>query len=263
MDLIDIGVNLTNSQLCHQLEELVHEAQHAGVVHQIITGTSIAVSQQALLLCQTLPEYFSSTAGCHPHDAKYFKTDDIAVLSELAKEPSVVAIGECGLDFNRNYSPQDIQLQVFESQIEIAGKISLPLFMHQRDAHKQFIEMLRANKNLFSSGVIHCYTEGKDYLRDYLDLGLYIGITGWLCDAKRGNDLRESVKYIPHDRMMVETDSPYLLPGNINPKPKTRTNVPAYLPWVVKQLAQLLDIKPDMIAKITTTNARNFFKLNN
>jgi len=133
--------------------------------------------------------------------------------------------------------------------------------MHQRDAHQQFIEILSSYKNQFTCGVIHCYTEGKDFLKDYLDLGLYIGITGWLCDEKRGKDLQEAVKYIPHDRIMIETDSPYLLPANITPKPKSRTNVPANLPWISKRLAQLLDMKPDMIAKITTNNARKFFNL--
>jgi len=261
MEVIDIGVNSTNQRLYHQLETITHDAQNAGVIHQIITGTSIETSQKALQICQTLPGYFSSTAGCHPHDAKDFKSTDEHILIELAKEPSVVAIGECGLDFNRNYSPQDIQLEVFEQQIEIAGKVSLPLFMHQRDAHQQFIEILSSYKNQFSCGVIHCYTEGKDFLKDYLDLGLYIGITGWLCDEKRGKDLQEAVKYIPHDRIMIETDSPYLLPANITPKPKSRTNVPANLPWISKRLAQLLDMKPDMIAKITTNNARKFFNL--
>jgi len=165
------------------------------------------------------------------------------------------------LDFNRNYSPPDIQKRVFECHIEIAGKVSLPLFMHQRDAHQEFIEILSSNKNSLTSGVIHCFTEGKALLRDYLDLGLYIGITGWLCDERRAFDLQEAVKYIPLDRIMVETDSPYLLPRTIKPKPKSRTNVPANLPWVVKQLAKLLDMKPDMIAEITTKNAKSFFNL--
>lgn len=260
-ELIDIGVNLTNHRLSSQLEDVVANAQNVGVVHQIITGTSIESSEQALQLTQSMPGYFSSTAGCHPHDAKDFLPDDIKILHQLASQPSVVAIGECGLDFNRNYSPQDIQINVFESQIEIAGAVSLPLFMHQRDAHQKFIEILSSNKHNFSTGVIHCFTEGKALLKDYLDLGLYIGITGWLCDERRAADLQEAVKYIPLDRIMVETDAPYLLPRTITPKPKSRTNVPANLPWVVKQLAKLLDMKADMIAEITTKNAKSFFNL--
>jgi len=259
--LIDIGVNLTNHQLSKQLERITQQAQAAGVIHQVITGTSVESSQEALQISHSLPDYFSSTAGCHPHDAKDFENHDEQTLYQLAKEPSVVAIGECGLDFNRNYSPQDTQCEVFECQIEIAGKVSLPLFMHQRDAHRQFIEILSSNKNSFNSGVIHCFTEGKEYLKDYLDLGLHIGITGWLCDERRGAALQDAVKYAPLDRIMIETDSPYLLPRTITPKPDSRTNVPANLPWVVKQLAQLLDMKPDMIAKITTNNARSFFGL--
>lgn len=260
-ELIDIGVNLTNHRLLHQLNDLIAKAKNAGVIHQIITGTSIESSEQALQLTQSIPGYFSSTAGCHPHDAKDFLPEDIKILHQLASEPSVVAIGECGLDFNRNYSPQDIQKTVFESQIEIAGAVSLPLFMHQRDAHREFIDILSRNKNHFSSGVIHCFTEGKAMLRDYLDLGLYIGITGWLCDERRAIELQEAVKYIPLDRIMVETDSPYLLPRTISPKPKSRTNVPENLPWVVKQLAELLDMEAEMIAEITTQNAKSFFNL--
>ncbi len=260
-ELIDIGVNLTNHRLLSQLEDIIQKAQNAGIIHQIITGTSIESSQQALQLTQSLPGYFSSTAGCHPHDAKDFLPEDVKKLHQLATDPSVVAIGECGLDFNRNYSPPDIQRQVFECQIEIAANVSLPLFMHQRDAHQLFIEILSSNNNNFSTGVIHCFTEGKALLKDYLDLGLYIGITGWLCDERRALDLQEAAKYIPLDRIMVETDSPYLFPRTITPKPKSRTNVPANLPWVVKQLATLLDMKADMIAETTTRNAKAFFNL--
>ena len=261
MELIDIGVNLTNQRLYNQLGDIIQHAKSAGVIHQIITGTSVEDSQRALQISHSDPDYFSSTAGCHPHDSKDFKSSDEALLMRLAKESSVVAIGECGLDFNRNYSPQDVQQEVFKCQIEIACKVKLPLFMHQRDAHKRFIEILSDYKGLYKTGVIHCFTGDKKQLKDCLDQGLYIGITGWLCDERRGKELQEAIKYLPIDRMMIETDSPYLLPRNIIPKPKSRTNVPANLPWIVTQLAQLLAIDEEIIARETTNNARNFFAL--
>jgi len=261
MSLIDIGVNLTNQRLYNQLAEIIKQAKSVGVIHQIITGTSIKTSQQALQIAQTDANYFSSTAGCHPHDAKDFQPSDIQTLLELSKEPRVVAVGECGLDFNRNYSPQDSQQKVFEYQIEIAGKVDLPLFMHQRDAHQRFIEILTSHKDQYKSGVIHCFTGDKEQLRDCLDLGLYIGITGWICDERRGMELQDAIKYLPIERMMIETDAPYLLPRNMRPKQKSSTNVPANLPWIIKVISNTLNIETDVIETQTTQNARNFFGL--
>ncbi|RKZ99471.1 MAG: hydrolase TatD [Gammaproteobacteria bacterium] len=261
MDLIDIGANLTNKRLYSQLQDTILNAKNAGVVHQIITGTCLDSSEQALQISKSHPNYLSSTAGCHPHDAKDFKVSDQKLLEQLSQHQEVVAIGECGLDFNRNFSPQDTQQKVFETQIEIACKVNLPLFMHQRDAHKRFVEILSRYKGQFKSGVIHCFTGDKEQLKDCLDLGLHIGITGWICDQRRSAELQEAVKYLPLDRMMIETDAPYLLPRNIKPKPKSSTNVPANLPWVLKRLAELLNTDAEIIAQQTTNNARTFFSL--
>jgi len=261
MQLVDIGVNLTNKSLRSQLDDIIHHAQNAGVIHQIITGTSLQSSLQAVEITATKPDYFSSTAGCHPHDAKDFQDSDEQKLLELSKLSTVVAIGECGLDFNRNYSPQDIQQKVFIRQIEIACEVQLPLFMHQRDAHQRFIEILSDYNGQYKSGVIHCYTGDKKQLKDCLDLGLHIGITGWICDERRSTELQEAIKYLPLDRIMIETDAPYLMPRNITPKAKSRTNVPANLPWIVKQVAELLQLSPEIVAQETTSNAREFFAL--
>jgi len=263
MSLIDIGVNLTNPSLLKNIDDVILQAKSAGVIHQIITGTSIKNSQQALQIADSNPSYFSSTVGCHPHDAKDFQSSDEELLIQLAKQKSVVAIGECGLDFNRNYSPRKSQEKVFECQIEIACKTNLPLFMHQRDAHQRFIEMLSENKGQYKSGVIHCFTGDKSQLKDCLDLGLSIGITGWICDERRGSDLQDAIKYLPIDRMMVETDAPYLMPRNIKPKPKSRTNVPANLPWIINKIANILGLDPEFIAQQTTDNTRKFFALSN
>ena len=261
MQTIDIGVNLTHQSLYQQLDDVIYNAKQAGVIHQIITGTSLETSTKALEISQNNLDYFSSTAGCHPHDAKDFNTDDLHLLKDLLDHSSVVAVGECGLDFNRNYSPKNIQEDVFKTQIELACETQLPLFMHQRDAHQRFIEMLSYHKNQFHSGVIHCFTGDKEQLKDCLDLGLYIGITGWLCDERRSLDLQDAVHYIPLDRILIETDSPYLLPRNIHPKSKSRTNVPANIIWVANKLAELLSLPLEQICKETTNNARTLFSL--
>ncbi len=263
MTLIDIGVNLTNSSLYKQLDDVILQAKSAGIIHQIITGTSIKNSQLAAEIAKSDSSYFSSTAGCHPHDAKDFQTSDEYLLSQLAKQKNVVAIGECGLDFNRNYSPRECQEKVFELQIKVACETNLPLFMHQRDAHKQFIEILSQYRGQYKSGVIHCFTGDKAQLKDCLDLGLSIGITGWVCDERRGSELQSALKYLPIDRMMLETDAPYLMPRTIKPKPKSRTNVPANLHWVAKKIADILELDPEYVAKQTTKNARDFFALSN
>lgn len=261
MKLIDIGVNLTNQRLYNKLGDIIHNAKSAGIIHQIITGTSLKSSQLALQITKSYPGYFSSTAGCHPHDAKDFKIADETLLQHLAEEDGVVAIGECGLDFNRNYSPEDIQEKVFARQIEIACKVKLPLFMHQRDAHRRFVEILSQYQGQYTAGVIHCFTGDKQQLRDCLDLGLFIGITGWICDERRGKELQDAVKYLPLDRIMVETDAPYLLPRNIKPKPKSNTNEPANLPWVLLQLAECLELNAETIAAQITNNTKQFFAL--
>ena len=261
MQLIDVGVNLTNHRLFDRLASVIDDAQNNHVIHQIITGTSIESSEHAIEISKTKPGYFSSTAGCHPHDAKDFIDNHRLRLIELSKQDSVVAIGECGLDFNRNFSPQDIQIKVFEQQIEISSEVNLPLFMHQRDAHDSFIELLTAYKDKYSSGVVHCFTGDKKQLKDCLDLGLYIGITGWICDHRRNADLKDALQYLPLDRLMVETDSPYLLPRNIKPKPKSNTNFPAHLPWIVEQIAEILNVPPENIAQQTIKNTSDFFSL--
>jgi TatD DNase family protein len=261
MQLIDIGVNLTHPSLYNQLDDITLRAKNAGVIHQIITGTCIDSSQRASEITQLNPSYFSSTAGCHPHDAKDFKDSDVVILKKLANKPSVVAIGECGLDFNRNYSPQDIQKFVFEQQIQLACSTKLPLFMHQRDAHQTFIEILSQYSGQYTKGVIHCFTGNKQQMKECLDIGLYIGITGWLCDERRGGELQEALKYLPLDRMMIETDAPFLLPRNIKPKPKSRTNAPDNLIWIVKQIASLLNMKEEFVATKVTNTSKAFFSL--
>jgi TatD DNase family protein len=250
--VIDIGANLTHSSFHDDLPEVMARARAAGV-SMIVTGASVEESRKALAL--GLP----STAGVHPHHARDCGPQTIPALRELAKDPHVVAIGECGLDFNRNYSPHPDQEKWFVAQIELAQETSKPLFLHSRDAHPRFAEILKQHK--IEKAVAHCFTGERDELRAYLDLDLYIGITGWICDERRGRHLVELVREIPRERLLLETDAPYLTPRDMHPQPKARRNEPAFLPHIARAVARALGRPVEEIAAETTRNARALFGL--
>lgn len=259
--MIDIGVNLTNVAFRDDVEKVIQRAKDVSITAMIVTGTNPQESVQAAELCLQHAGFLYSTAGCHPHDASDFKDKDIDLLRELAKRPEVVALGECGLDFNRNYSPPEAQIKVFRQQLELACEVRLPVFLHQRDAHKQFCEILSEYRAGLTNAVVHCFTDGVAELEDYLDLDCYIGVTGWVCDERRGSQLQQAVPIIPENRLMLETDAPFLLPRNIKPKPAKRRNEPMYLPHVCEEVAKLKKIKADRVATNTEKNSRRFFQL--
>ena len=261
MTLIDIGANLTHDSFEAGRNEVIHRAQEAGVVQFIVTGSDAEQSCKALELCRNWPSVLYCTAGTHPHQAKDFDDTAPETLRQLLAEPQVVAVGECGLDYFRNFSPHDAQTRVFETQLELAAQTGKPVFLHQRDAHSDFIGILRHWRPQLSSAVVHCFTDGELELRDYLELDCHIGITGWICDERRGTHLRELVKMIPDDRLMLETDAPYLLPRDINPKPHTHRNEPMYLAHICKVTAACGGKSMEQLAAETTANARRFFKL--
>ena len=262
MDLIDIGVNLTSSQFRQDREQVIERAIAAGVVHMVVTGTTLEHSINAQQLAQAHPQYLTSTAGIHPHHADQFNQHAETTLLDLAETPQVVAMGECGLDFNRNYSPQKDQLRCYEAQLELAIATELPVFLHQRDAHDAFIKILKKHRPNLSNAVVHCFTGNADELDECLDLDLHIGITGWICDERRGQTLQQIVNRIPLTRLMIETDAPYLLPRNLNPMPKSKRNEPYYLPQVCHTVARCYHLKSEDIAKATTLTAKAFFQLN-
>ncbi|MCL4158391.1 UNVERIFIED_CONTAM: hypothetical protein GTU68_013730 [Idotea baltica] len=202
-----------------------------------------------------------STCGVHPHDAKHFSTDTPNRLKEIAVNPEVVAIGETGLDFNRNFSEPKDQEKAFEAQLELATELQLPVFMHERDAHQRQYEILRQYRDHLTNGVIHCFTGDKTALFNYLDLDLHIGITGWVCDERRGQELQKLLPSVPLTRLMLETDAPYLLPRTIKPKPKSSRNEPAYLPWVLQGITQQRQEGILEIAKKTVKTTQKFFNL--
>ena len=253
--MIDIGANLTHASFKEDLPDVVSRARTHGVETLIVTGTTVDESRQAAEIAERFDLY--STVGIHPHHAKDFK--GTSELKEIAAHPRVVAIGECGLDFNRNYSPHPAQEECFTAQIELGLALHKPLFLHSRDAHPRFSQIISSFKP--EKAVAHCFTGGRDELRAYLDLGLYIGITGWICDERRGKHLLELVREIPPDRLLLETDSPYLTPRDLKPQPKARRNEPAFLPHILKTVARALGREPQEVAAETTRNARTLFGL--
>ena len=267
--MIDIGVNLTNSQFEGKRESLLKRAAEADIEHIIITGTDIQSSQQAQELCckyhseQHASDYplLSSTAGIHPHDASQWNADTEKQIRQLLEHPEVVAVGETGLDFNRNFSTPEEQTLSFTKHLEIACDLGKPLFLHERDAFDKQIEILNSFANDLPPVVIHCFTGSKNSLNTYLEMGFYIGITGWVCDERRGLELAEIVSDTPLDRLMIETDAPYLLPRNIRPRSKSRTNEPSNLGWVVRKLSECYEIDESEIISGSTQNARDFFGL--
>jgi TatD DNase family protein len=259
MALVDIGANLTHPAFHADLPDVLARAAGAGVSQVVVTGTSVQESTAALALSKAHPE-LSCTAGVHPHHARECDETTIPALRVLAQQPRVVAIGECGLDFNRNYSPHPDQEKWFAAQVELACEISKPMFLHSRDAKKKFVEVMKRFKTL-PPAVAHCFTGEKDELHAYLDLGLYIGITGWICDERRGAHLLALVRDIPADRLMLETDSPYLTPRDMHPQPKARRNEPSHLPHILRTVAKARGKPAEQVAEQTTRNARTFFGL--
>ena len=257
MQLFDIGANLTHAAFSPDLPQTVQRAREAGVTKIMITGTTVDETMAAI---RTADEFgFYATAGVHPHHARDCGPDTIPQLKSLAAHPHCVAIGECGLDFNRNYSPHPDQEKWFVAQLELGIELGKPLFLHSRDAHPRFSQILSSYKP--GKAVAHCFTGEREELKAYLDLGLYIGITGWICDERRGKHLVELVREIPRERLLLETDAPYLTPRDLRPQPKARRNEPAFLPHILKAVARALGRPAEEVAAETSRNARTLFSL--
>jgi TatD DNase family protein len=259
MELIDIGINLAHDSFDADRDQVLARAHQAGVVQMVVTGSSEESTRKAIDLARAHPGRLFATSGVHPHHAADVTTETLPVLEAAAHEPEVVAVGECGLDYFRDFSPRDLQRRAFGWQLEIATKLGKPVFLHQRDAHEDFFAILKEHK--IKRGVAHCFTAGEKERDAYLELGLHIGITGWINDERRGLQLRDVVKGIPADRLMIETDAPYLLPRDIKPAPKTRRNEPHYLPYVARAIAAARGETPESVADASTATARAFFGL--
>ena len=259
MQLVDIGVNLGHRSFAGDREAVIQRAVAAGVGTMICTGTSVRGSQEAAVLAGRHPGVLFATAGVHPHDAARCDGATMAALRSLTGRPDVVAIGECGLDFNRDFSPRPVQIEWFRKQVALAKELEMPLFLHERDAAGAFLEVLDAVQPVAESVVVHCFTGDEATLRDYLRRGYNIGITGWICDERRGQHLRALVKQIDRARLLVETDAPFLTPRDLRPKPAAGRNEPACLPHVLRTIAACRGEAPDELAAATTANARRVF----
>lgn len=259
MKAIDIGVNLTDKQYNKDRKDVVDEAVRNDI-GMIITGCTAYSNKAAIDFIRNNPKYnLKCTIGLHPHNANQYTEDFlIGYLDMLDKNRDIiVAIGEIGLDYDRMRSPKDIQIHTFMEMIDMAKKYKLPMFLHERDAVDDFYSILSANKELAQNSVVHCFTGNKDTVGKYLKLGCMIGITGWICDDRRNQDLIEAVKYIPLDRLMVETDGPYLTPRCL----KTRRNVPSNLPYVWRKIAEVIGKEEDEVREVTLNNTIRFFNL--
>jgi TatD DNase family protein len=261
IELIDIGVNLTNKSLLQDLEGVLERATQVGVKQMVVTGTTIEESDKAITLCQQYPQRLVSTCGIHPHHAGDWNDDSFDLLESMAQHDCVRAIGETGLDYNRNYSSAKDQEHAFTRQLDLAVKLQMPVFCHQRDAHDRFLAILSELREQLPQVVVHCFTDNQHALMDYLDLDCHIGVTGWICDERRGLELQQLVKLIPDNRLLLETDAPYLLPRNLIPKPSSRINEPAYLPHILQSVALHRNQTSESVAQQTLYNSREFFSL--
>lgn len=261
MQLIDIGANLSHESFRPDFDAVLARAREHGVAAIVVTGASAGGSRAAHELARAHAGFLHATAGVHPHHAHDYDDATDALLRELVADPLVKAVGEAGLDYFRDFSPRAAQIAAFERQLAIAIDCGKPLFLHQRDAHADFIACMDKVRGRIGPAVVHCFTGERAELLDYLDRGFYVGITGWICDERRGAHLKDLVKLIPPDRLMIETDSPYLLPRDLHPKPSHRRNEPMHLAHVCRAVAAARGEDAETTAALSTANARAFFDL--
>ena len=263
MALIDIGANLADASFDADRDEVIARAEAVGVRHMIVTGTGLSESEQALELAGGKPEVLRCTAGIHPHLATQW-TDAPkrarSILGSVLRNPLAVAAGECGLDYFRNLSPPDAQRAAFTGQLELAAEHGKPVFLHQRDAHDDFLAILKDSEAARLGGVAHCFTGGPAEAESYLNLGLHIGITGWILDERRNHELLQAISLIPLDRVLLETDSPYLLPRHPDVKPvRKRRNEPQFLPCIASEVARRMGVEAEELTAAAGRNTQALF----
>ncbi|MBV13009.1 MAG: hydrolase TatD [Flavobacteriaceae bacterium] len=256
--LFDIGANLTHESFSSDLSTIINESISNNIEKISVTGCNVEDSLKALSIAEMYPNNLISTCGIHPHYADSFNDSSEIEIKEIASNSLVKAIGETGLDFNRNYSKKENQINSFIEHIKIANELNLPMFLHQRDSHKEFMTCL---KDIYpeTNCVVHCFTGSEEELDAYLSLDFYIGITGWICDEKRGSHLKEFISKIPLDKLLIETDSPYLLPKNI--KIKGRRNKPLFLKEVFSKISSMRNEPVNDLSKAIYQNSLKFFNL--
>ena len=259
--LIDIGINLGHDSFATDRDAVIARAYAAGVVQMIITGASASGSRQAIALARAAPQRHFATAGVHPHHAAELDEVQLAEIESLARQPEVVAVGECGLDYFRDLAPRPLQQRAFHRQLELAARLGKPVFLHERDAHDDFVSIVREHRRSLVGGVAHCFTGTGAQLHRYLELELAIGITGWICDERRGAHLLPLLREIPAAALHLETDAPYLLPRDLKPRPASRRNEPMHLRHIAAVVAQARGESLLELATTASAASRALFKL--
>ena len=262
MTLFDSCFNFTSSSFRKDEAAVLERAHEAGVHYFFIAGSNVEDSRQAIALAERFDRGLVTSVGVHPHLAKEWDKNTYTELRDLATHSCVKAIGEAGLDYNRNYSTREQQTEAFQKQIELAIELGKPLFLHEREASNDFLNILKPMRAQLGSVIVHCFTGTEQELESYLDMDLHIGITGWICDERRGHHLHSLISKIPAERLLIETDAPYLLPRSLPNKPKNRRNEPAFLPHILETVAKCRGESEKSVAERTTQNALRFFEIN-
>ena len=260
MKLFDSHCHLDDRAYDADLDEVLKRTHAAGVAAVMIVGTTLQRCIKAVALAEFHPGCYASV-GIHPHDAQDCSEATVKELIDLSQRPQVRAWGEIGLDFNRMYSPRKDQEKWLIRQLEIAAKLGLPVIFHERDSQGRLIELMKSEFKPDQAGVIHCFSGNKAELRQYLDLGLYIGVTGIVTIKSRGAQLRELVPFIPTDRILVETDAPYLTPAP--EKNHTQRNEPAFVRSVLLKVAQVRQEDPEALSVRIWENTCRLFGIEN
>ncbi len=258
MKLFDSHCHLNDPVFRKDFDHILQRMQEAEVAAVMIVGIDAENSRSAVQLARTRPEFYAAV-GAHPHDAKSCSDEHFETLRELASHPEVRAIGETGLDFNRMYSPPEDQEKWFLRHLELADEMNLPLIFHERDSGGRFLELLKGNHRPKRQGVIHCFSGNRSELEWYLALGYHIGITGILTHQTRGQELRRQVQHIPADRILIETDAPYLTPAPH--KNRTRRNEPAFVRATLLKLAEVRGEDPEELSAILWENTCRLFRI--
>ena len=258
-NLFDIACNFSSDRFDNDLDTVIQEAKDNNVSKFLVVSASLNDIKKVHSIYLQNSDSCFFTIGTHPHHANEINESSLKKMRTLITELNPHSIGETGLDFFRNLSSFEEQSFAFEEQIKISIEFNKPLFLHQRDAHEDFVKIIKKYKSDIGNAVVHCFTGSQNELDTYLDLGFHIGLTGWVCDERRNVDLRKSLKNIPLDKLMIETDSPYLIPRNLKNKPKNNRNEPSYLPHIAEEIATVIGINRDKLIDTTYNNSMNFF----
>lgn len=253
--LFDTHVHLNAKQFEDDRKETIQRAYDAGVKNMVVVGFDRETIPLAIEIAESYPDIYAAI-GWHPVDAIDMTEEDLKWIEQLSSHPKVVAIGEMGLDYHWDKSPKDIQKEVFRKQIALAKKLNMPIIIHNREATEDIIKILQEENAKEIGGIMHCYNDSVKYVQDCLDMNFYISLGGPVT-FKNAPLPKEVAKEVPLDRLLIETDAPFLAP---HPN-RGKRNEPAYVRLVAEQIATLRDMSVEEIGEITTRNARQFFNI--